>query len=103
VIRAYVSLLDAFGSRIKAPAAFRFELYERVRHASDQQGRRLAIWPDFDLSDASENNLRWRDFLRGYEFSLDCSLEVGRRYLLQVTCLCPSGRRLMDEFVVKVP
>jgi hypothetical protein len=102
-IEVYVSLKDAFGCSIKAPAVFRFELYEYVSLSSDPRGRRAAIWPDFDLLEAAANNERWRDFLRSYEFKLPCNLEAGRRYLLQATCLCPKGRRLMGQSVLRVP
>ena len=32
-IHAYVSLLDSFGSQIKAPGKFRFELYQHVQRS----------------------------------------------------------------------
>ena len=107
-INAYVSLLDSFGCQMKSPGLFRFELYERVPRSAEPKGKRVVIWPDIDLADAVENNKRWRDFLRTYEFNLDCrqtSLDFepasSQSYILQVTFLCPSGKRLSAEFVLK--
>ncbi len=98
----YVSLLDSFGSQIKSPCVFRFELYQRVQRSADPMGKRVIIWPDIDLTDAVENDEYWRDFLRAYEFNLPFESAANQNYILQVTCLCPTGRRLSDEFVLKL-
>jgi len=100
-IDVYVGLSDSFGSQIKSAAVFRFELYERVQRSAEPKGRRVAIWPDFDLAAIAENNNYWRDFLRAYEFNLDFQPEADHSYILQVTCLCPSGRRISTEFGLK--
>jgi hypothetical protein len=100
-INLYVSLLDSFGSQIKSPGVFRFELYERVLRSAEPKGKRVAIWQDIDLTDPAQNNDRWRDFLRAYEFNLPFEPEGNQNYILQATCLCPSGRRLSAEFVLK--
>lgn len=100
-IRVYVSLLDIFDCQIKAPGIFRFELYERVQRRAEPKGRRIIIWPDIDLTDRKENNSYWRDFLRAYKFGLDFEPQSNRSYILQATFLCPSGRRLSAEFVLK--
>ncbi|MGD8787536.1 MAG: hypothetical protein PVJ60_08950, partial [Phycisphaerales bacterium] len=34
-VNIYVSLVDSFGSQIKSPCVFRFELYERVQRSSE--------------------------------------------------------------------
>jgi hypothetical protein len=94
VIRAYVSLMDGFGNQIKAPAVFRFELYEKVVHSSEPKGKRVVVWPDVDLKTPVENNRYWQDFLRAYKFDLDFQPQKGKNYVLQVTGLCPNGRRL---------
>ena len=99
-IKVYVSLLDSFGSQIKSPGIFRFELYERVPRSAEPKGRRIAIWPDIDLTDVVENNHYWRDFLRAYEFNFDFEPESDQSYVLQVTCLCPNGKRLSAEFAL---
>jgi hypothetical protein len=102
-INLYVSLLDSFGSQIKSPCVFRFELYQKVQRSSEPKGRRVIIWPDIDLTDLVENDEYWRDFLRAYEFNLPFEFRLGRTnqsYILQVTSLCPTGRRLSDEFVL---
>ena len=96
----YVSLLDSFGSQIKSPCVFRFELYQRVQRSSEPKGRRVIIWPDIDLTDPVENDEYWRDFLRAYEFNLPFESATNQSYILQVTSLCPTGRRLSDEFVL---
>ncbi len=97
-LNVYVSLLDSFGCQVKGPAIFRFELYEKVPRSGQPMGGRVVIWPDVDLTDRSENNNYWRDFLRAYEFNLDFGPRSDKSYILQVMCLCPNGRRLSAEF-----
>ena len=100
-IKVYVSLLDAFDCQIKTPAVFRFELYDRVPRSVEPKGRRIVIWPDIDLNDAVKNNEHWRDFLRAYEFSLPFEPQSNQSYILQITSLCPGGKRLSAEFALK--
>ena len=100
-IRLYVSLLDPFGSQIKSPGIFRFELYRHVQRSAEPKGGRIVIWPDIDLTDPGVNDKSWRDFLRCYQFSLDLTAQAARSYVLQATCLCPNGRRLSTEFLLK--
>ena len=100
-LRVYVSLLDSFGSQIKAPGVFRFELYEYVQRSSEPKGRRISIWPDTDLTAPADNNTHWQDFLRAYEFILIFEPAGDQSYILQATCLCPDGRRLSVEFALK--
>lgn len=101
VIQAYVSLVDNFGSQIKGPAVFRFELYEKILTGSpEQKGKRVVVWPDADLQSPGDNNRHWQDFLRTYKFDLDFQCQKSRHYVLQVTCLCPSGKRLTSEAVL---
>ncbi|MHC4499672.1 MAG: hypothetical protein ACYS21_11235 [Planctomycetota bacterium] len=102
-IEGYVSLLDSFDCQIKAPGSFRFELYEYVHRSSDPKGKRIALWADVDLADAAQNNSYWQDYLRAYKFSLDFEHQGGSDYVLQVTYLCPSGKRLSDDFVLRHP
>ena len=99
-LNIYVGLLDAFSCRQKAPVVFRFELYQRVLRSAEPKGRRIAIWPDIDLTDPTENNKYWRDFLRAYEFNLDFEPQGSREYVLQMTCRCPDGRRLEADFIL---
>lgn len=100
-ITVYVSLLDSHDSQIKSPGIFRFELYEYAQRSSDPKGRRVVIWPDIDLTAAAKNNEYWRDFLRAYEFNLDCEPQNKHSYILQVTCMCPDGKRLSTEYALK--
>lgn len=100
-IVVYVSLLDQFGSQIKSPAMFRFELYEHVARSAQPKGKRATIWPDIDLTDPAANNDYWRDFLRAYEFSLPCEAAGNQDYIIQLTCLCPNGKRLSAEFTLR--
>ena len=100
-IKVYVSLLDAFDCQIKTPAVFRFELYDRVPRSAEPKDKRILIWPDIDLTDAVKNNEYWRDFLRAYEFNLPFEPESSKSYILQITSLCSSGRRLSAEFTLK--
>ena len=100
-IKAYVSLSDSFGCQAKSPGVFRFELYEAVPRSAEPKGKRIFIWrPDIDLTDPAENNKHWRDFLRAYEFDLYLESAGEGNYILQVTCLCPTGRRLSAEFAL---
>ena len=101
-IKPYVSLLDSFGSQIKSPGIFRFELYQRALRSAEPKGKRAVIWQDIDLTEPALNHEYWRDFLRAYEFDLPFELDVNQSYILQVTCLCPNGRRLSDEFALKL-
>jgi len=100
-INIYVSLLDSFGSQIKSPGMFRFELYEYVQRSAESKGKRAIIWPDVDLTDPVKNNDSWRDFLRAYMFTLPCEKSISQDYILQVTCLCPNGKRLSSEFTLR--
>jgi hypothetical protein len=99
-ISLYVSLLDSFGSEIKSPCVFRFELYEKVQRSAEPKGRRVVIWPDIDLTEPAENNRYWRNFLRAYEFSLPLGPAGSQTYILEVTCLCPTGKRLTSDFTL---
>jgi len=100
-LNVYVSLLDGYSEKIKAPGTFRFELYEYVQRSSEPKGQRIAIWPDVDLNSPAENQTYWRDFLRAYEFSLGTQASMSKTYILEVTCLCPSGKRLSTEWPLK--
>ncbi len=98
IIKVYVSLLDAFDCQKKMPGVFRFELYQKVLRNAKPKGKRVAIWPDIDLTDEKKNNDHWRDFLRAYEFDLSFEANASNEFILQATCLCPSGKRLSTEF-----
>ena len=100
-VNVYVSLLDSFGCQIKSPGVFRFEMYEHVQRSAEPKGRRIAIWPDTDLTDAAQNNKYWRDFLRAYQFNLPFEPTGSQSYILQATFLCPTGKRLSVEFALK--
>ena len=100
-INVFVSLLDFFGSAKKSPGVFRFELYEYVPRSSGHMGGRIILWPDYDLTDPTVNNSRWRDFLRAYEFDLDFEPTAAQSYVLQVTCMSPHGRRLSTEVILQ--
>ena len=102
-IRVYVSLVDEFDCQTKSPGIFRFELFQAVARSPEPKGKRINIWPDINLTDPAENDNYWRDFLRVYEFNLDFQLAGDQHYILQVTCLCPNGRRLSADFTIKSP
>ncbi len=102
-IKAYVSLLGKFGCQKKSPGVFRFELYEAVARSAEQKGRRIMLWPDFDLTDPDKNNRYWRDFIRAYEFVLQIDSLNGRSFILQATFMCPTGKRHYAEMPIKHP
>jgi hypothetical protein len=99
-IKVYVGLLEGFDCQIKSPGVFRFELYKKVERSAEPKGKRITIWPDIDLTEPGKNNEYWRDFLRAYEFILDFEPTGKPNYILQVTCLCPDGKRLSAEFAL---
>jgi hypothetical protein len=90
-IDVYVSLLDSFGSQVKSPGVFRFELYEYAQRSAEPKGGRVVIWPDINLTDAAENN----------RFDLPLEPQSDQSCVLQVTFLCVGGKRLSDEFIFK--
>jgi len=94
-ITAYVALQDSAGSAVKAPAIFRFELYQFRPLSADPKGKRLYIWDNINLNAFTENNRYWRDYLRAYEFKLRYNCPDCKKYVLEATCTCPSGRRLL--------
>ncbi|MEJ2648838.1 MAG: hypothetical protein P8016_10575 [Sedimentisphaerales bacterium] len=100
-INLYVSLLDSFGSQIKSPCIFRFELYLKVERSSEPKGRRVMLWPDVDLKDLKINSEYWQNFLRAYEFHLPFEPQAEQPYILEVTCICLNSRRISSEFELK--
>lgn len=100
-LSAFVTMLDAFGSQVKAPGVLRFELYEYVPRSAQTKGPRLALWPDIDLTSPAENHKYWREFLHAYEFELDAQAGRDKTYVLEVTCLCPDGKRLASEYTLR--
>lgn len=100
-INVYVCMLDSFDCQIKSPAVLRFELFQRVQHSSEPKGKRLIAWPDIDLTDPANNNNSWQDFLRAYQFNLPLQKTSAENAILHVTCLCPTGRRLVDDFLIR--
>jgi hypothetical protein len=93
-ITAYISLQDSAGLAVKAPAVFRLELYQFKPLSADPKGKRLHIWDDINLNAFNDNNRYWRDYLRAYEFSLLYNCPDCTKYVLEVTCMIPSDRRL---------
>ena len=100
-LSAFITMLDAFGSQVKAPGVLRFELYEYVPRSAQTKGQRLALWPDIDLTSPAENHKYWREFLRAYEFELDAQAGRDKTYVLEVTCQCPDGKRLSAEYTLR--
>ena len=99
-IRVFVRLVDAFGSDVKSPGVFRFELYERLAKSAEPRGKRLMIWPDFDLTAAEQNNSHWQDYVRSYEFSLDFDPSDAGPYVLEATFIPAEGRRLTNQYLL---
>ncbi len=99
-LHVYVSLLDAFGTQIKYPAIFDFELYEYVSFAAGNKGRKVQVWKGYDLEDPEVNHETWEDYLRAYVFELPIVPELDR-YTLEVTCVCGFGKRLSANFILR--
>lgn len=100
VVRVYVRLVDGFGCDIKAPGVFRFELYQVVPRSAEPKGARLAIWPDMDLKDPSENQRHWHEILRMYVFDLNLSIDVEGAYVLEGTFIRSDGRRITGQYIL---
>ncbi|RKY05825.1 MAG: hypothetical protein DRP65_12575 [Planctomycetota bacterium] len=102
-LNAYVDLVDSFGCCVKSPGLFRFELYEFVPRSSQPKGKRIFFPQDIDLTDATENNKHWRDFLRAYQFELplNFSPKPDESFVLEVTFTTPQGNRLRDTFHIR--
>ncbi len=103
MLSVYVDVFDAYDSHIKAPATFRFELYEFVPRSSDPRGNRLIIWPDIDLTDGAVNNGFWQDYLRTYNFDLQMNFRPApdATFILEATCTTQEGRRLSNKRQIK--
>jgi hypothetical protein len=103
VLSIYVDIFDAYDSHIKAPATFRFELYEFVPRSSDPRGKRLIIWPDIDLTDGAVNNGYWHDYLRTYNFDLQIDFRPApdTTFTVEATCITQEGKRLSDKRQIK--
>ena len=97
----YVALLDAFGSQIKSPGSLRFEIYKYVPRSAQRKGQRIAPSRDIDLTDPVENNEYWRELLRAYEFDLEIEADPDKSHVLEVTCVCPEGKRLTSEYLLR--
>ena len=102
-LKVYIELTDSFGSNMKGPAVFRFELYEYAPRSGEPKGKRVFIWQDVVLQDAEINNGYWRDFLRCYEFVLDLDFEPkkGGKFILLANCFSETGKRLTYEFITE--
>ena len=101
IINVYICLLDAFDSQIKAPAVFRFELFEHVQRSTEPKGRRVTLWPDIALTDPALNNNHWQDFLRAYLFALPVQKLSSGEYILHATCITPSDKRISTDFLIR--
>lgn len=97
-ISVYIDMLDQFGSRMKAGAVWRFELYEYVPRSTESRGTRLYIWPNIELTDAKANFDLWQDYLRCYKFDLDFDIDLAadKTYILQAVCFTAQGRRIIE-------
>ncbi len=103
-ITAYVDMLDAFGSRIKSPAEFRFELFEYAIRSAEPRGKRIYIWPGLKLNRPAVNNDYWQDYLRTYKFELvlDFYPSAPADYILTATCLTQNGKRISDSIKIEL-
>ena len=100
-LQVFLSLQDSFGSHIKSPAVFRFELYHYQPRSARRKGRRIVIWDDIDLTDSVKNSNYWQDFLRAYQFGLPLESKEIQSSILQVTAIQPNGKRLTADMPLK--
>jgi len=103
-ISAYVDVVDEFGSRIKAPGLWRFELYDYVPRSAEPKGTRVYIWTGIDLRNAEKNNEAWQDFMRSYKFDLNMEndLAEGKTYVLTAILFNAQGKRIIDSVQLKL-
>lgn len=88
-VKAVIEVFGPDGVSCENGCVFRFEMYVFEPLSSDPRGKRLQIWPDFDLSSASEYKRYWKEYLKGYEFELplDFTPQADHKYVLEVTCV----------------
>ena len=96
-IHVYVELLDDFQSQIKSPGTFRFELYNKALRSVNPLGKHIETWADINLTNLDDNNEKWQEFLRTYEFRLDLQHILQNHFILQVTFTTPEGKRLTSH------
>ena len=100
-LQVFVSMEDSFGSHIKSPVVFHFELYHYQQRSARPKGKRITIWDDIDLTDSAKNNKYWQDFLRTYQFQLPLDPKDLQASILQVTAIIANGKRLTAEILLK--
>lgn len=100
-LRVMAELMDAAEQSVQQPCIWRFELYDFVARSSQIRGHRITIWPDMDLTAASEDDTHWKPFLKGYEFylPLEHELQGGKKYVLEATAMTDQ-RRYNDLFEI---
>ncbi len=100
-LKVLVEFLDTSDNPSRAVAMWRFELYAYHARSSDPRGRRIVIWPDYDLTASDAESGYWKDFLQGYEFYLPLEFvpAAGSKYVLEATC-AKDQQRYSDLFKV---
>lgn len=101
-LTVYIDLLDSYGARIKSPGTFRLKVFEYVPRSSQPMGKNITSWDDVNLYRPIDNDEYWQDHLRAYKFDLQLNFfpQKGQIYILQATCITPSGRYLTDTYQV---
>ena len=102
-VSAYVDLLDAYDSQLKAPGSFRFELYEYIQRSSDPKGTGLINWPGINLNHPETNDEYWQNDLRAYQFDLEVDYYPSgvQTFVLVAIFTTPEGKRLTDEHILQ--
>ncbi len=100
-INIYICLIDVFGDKMKAQGLLRFELYEKKKMSVEPKGKKLAMWPDFDLASPGTNKKYWQEFLRAYKFNLDVEMP-SQECILVVTFVPVTKRRIFAEYTLKL-
>ena len=100
-VNIYICLIDVFGDKMKAQGLLRFELYEKKKMSVEPKGKKLAMWPDFDLASPPTNKKYWQEYLRAYKFNLDLEMQP-QECILVVTFVPVNKRRIFAEYTLKL-
>ena len=94
--------LDRFGDVVKIVGEVYFELYSYKPASADRKGEQIEFW-QVRIGTPSEQQQYWDRVARMYEFPLgwDYAPPPGRKYILMVTYVSPTGERLSDEYELR--
>ena len=95
---------DRFGDQVKALGVMRFEAYDYARSQPDNKGPRVGFWPSVSIDSLEAIQQHWDSIWGLYRFNLKWQrkVNVGDRFVLEVTLTTPEGEQLSDTRVLEV-